>query len=170
MRLFVLVPLLLLPCVVACKSREEKLKAAEEAARLAADTKARAVKGVGESLQTEGKTGAESITKGLGAVVKGATKGFDAGVNEVKIAVAPSLGSKGIQSTRASLKNQTVAVYVIFDQSYQGTMVLRALDSKNAEIGRSVMQMNETAGSARYVEFPFDSNTPMAAIGSYELR
>lgn len=135
-----------------------------------ADTKARFVKGIGESLKTEGKAGAESLTQGVGEVVKGAGKGFDASMSEVKISVVQALGTKGIQSTRASRKEQMVVAYVIFDQDFSGSLSLRAMDSKNTEVGRSNVKLEEKAGSAKYIEFPFDPNTPMAAVGAFELR
>lgn len=167
-------PLFLLPfllfSLVACKSREEKLKAAEEKGRELADTKARLVKGVGESLKTEGKAGAEALTQGVGEVVKGVGKGFDASLNEVKVSVSQTLSAKGLQATRASKKEHTIAVYVILDQGFSGALILRALDSKQVEVGRATVKVNETAGAARYVEFPFDAHTPMAAVASFELR
>lgn len=161
---------LILISLVGCKSREEKLQAAEETARLAADTKGRMVKGIGESLQTEGKAGAEALTQGVGAVVKGVGKGFDASLQEVKVTVAQSLGAKGIQATRASRKESTISVYVVLEQAFAGTLTLRALDSKQLEVGRATVKVNETAGAANYFDFPFDSRTPMAAVASFELH
>ena len=83
-----LIGLLVFTCLATgCKSREEKLQAAEEQGNLLAATKARVVKGVGEALKTDGKEAAQSVTEGSGEVVKAVGAGFDKSLSQVKLAV-----------------------------------------------------------------------------------
>jgi len=165
-----LIPLLFLLPLGACKSREEKLKAAEEKGRDLVDTKARVAKGVGESLQTEGKAGAEAVSKGVGEVVKGVSKGFDASLQSVTVKVAAELGARGVQVTRANRKTQTISAYIITDQAFSGTLTLRALDDKGVEVGRAKTSYKATASDAAYADFAFDERTPMSAVQNFELR
>ena len=92
-----LIGLLVFTCLATgCKSREEKLQAAEEQGSLLAATKARVVKGVGEALKTEGKDAAQSVTEGSGEVVKAVGAGFDKSLSQVKLAVHQELQPKGV--------------------------------------------------------------------------
>ena len=166
----ILIPLLILLPLGACKSREEKLKAAQQKGQDLVETKARLVKGVGEGLQGGGKAGAEAVSKGVGEVVKGVSKGFDASLQSVAVKVVPELGARGLQVTRATRKDRTVSVYVITDKAFSGPLILRALDDKGVEVGRAKVALKGEAGDAAYTDFPFDERTPMSAVQGFELR
>ncbi len=158
-----------------CKSREEKLKEAEDKGNLLAATKAKVVKGVGDALKNEGKQAAESVSEGTGEVVKGLGKGLEKSLNEVKLAVASELGGKGINATRASrepsgAKQHVVSVYVVLDKPYAGPLELRAYGADKKEIGRAKVQVDEKEATARYVDFEFDPRTPLLTADHFELR
>jgi hypothetical protein len=161
-------------CLSGCKSREEKLKAAEEEANLLASTKARLVKGVGEALKTEGKDAAKSVSEGTGDVVKAVGSGFDKSLSQVKVAVFPALAERGIGVTRASKRNagqqKSVTVYVLFDKPYSGKLEMRAYDAEKLEVGRSVVTLDEKEPTAKYVDFTFDERTPLFQLENFELR
>ncbi|MDY7229281.1 hypothetical protein [Hyalangium rubrum] len=171
-----LMGLLVFTCVVTgCKSREEKLQAAEDQGNMLVSTKARIVKGVGEALKTEGKEAAQVVTEGSGEVVKAVGVGFDKGISQVKLAVHQELGPKGLGATRATraeaaAARHSITVYVTMDQAYTGPLELRAYDAANLEIGRSKVQMDEKSSTAKYVDFEFDPRTPLLTVDHFELR
>lgn len=158
-----------------CKSREEKLQAAEEQGNLLAATKAKMVKGVGEALKNEGKEAAQAVTEGAGEVVKAVGTGFDKSLGQVKFAAHQELGAKGIGATRAArgetaAAQHTVTVYVTLDKPYTGPLELRAFDNANQEIGRVKVDVDEKSSTARYVDFTFDPRTPILTADHFELR
>jgi hypothetical protein len=171
-----LIGLLVLTSVVTgCKSREEKLKAAEDEGNLLVSAKARVVKGVGEALKTEGKEAAQVVTEGSGEVVKAVGAGFDKSMSQVKLAVHQELSPKGVGATRAARQDvnaarHSVTVYVTVDKPYTGPLELRAYDAANQEIGRSKVELDEKESTAKYVDFQFDPRTPLLTADHFELR
>lgn len=171
-----LIGLLVFTCLATgCKSREEKLQAAEEQGNLLAATKARVVKGVGEALKTDGKEAAQSVTEGSGEVVKAVGAGFDKSLSQVKLAVHQELQPKGVGATRAARQDaaaarHSVSVYVTVDKPYSGPLELRAYDAANLEIGRAKVELNEKESTAKYVDFQFDPRTPLLTADHFELR
>ncbi|HEX8704647.1 MAG TPA: hypothetical protein VF815_37790 [Myxococcaceae bacterium] len=171
-----LIGLLVFTCVVTgCKSREEKLQAAEDQGNLLAASKARLVKGVGEALKNEGKEAAQTVTEGSGEVVKAVGAGFDKSMNQVKLAVHQELSPKGVSGTRASraetaATQHSVSVYVTVDKPYTGPLELRAYDAANMEIGRAKVNLDEKESTAKYVDFQFDPRTPLMTADHFELR
>ncbi len=171
-----LIGLLVFTCVVTgCKSREEKLQAAEDQGNLLAASKARLVKGVGEALKNEGKEAAQSVTEGSGEVVKAVGAGFDKSMSQVKLAVHQELPPKGLGATRAARQDaaaarHSVTVYVTVDKPYKGPIELRAYDAANMEIGRAKVELDEKESTAKYVDFQFDPRTPLLTADHFELR
>jgi hypothetical protein len=171
-----LITLLVLTCVAAgCKSREEKLQAAEDQGNMLAATKARMVKGVGEAMKNEGKEAAQTVTEGTGEVVKAVGAGFDKSLGQVKFAVHQDLGPKGVGATRAAraeaaAAQHSVSVYVTIDKAYTGPLELRAYDKDNLEIGRAKVDVDEKSSTAKYVDFQFDPRTPLLTADHFELR
>jgi hypothetical protein len=171
-----LTTLLVLTCVAAgCKSREEKLQAAEDQGNTLAATKARMVKGVGEALKNEGKEAAQSVTEGTGEVVKAVGTGFDKSLGQVKFTVHADLGPKGINATRAAraeaaANQHAVSVYVMVDKAYTGPLELRAYDTANQEVGRAKVDLDEKSSTAKYVDFQFDPRTPLLTADHFELH
>lgn len=158
-----------------CKSREEKLKEAEDKGNLLAATKAKMVKGVGEALKNEGKEAAETVSEGTGEVVKAVGKGFDTSLSAVKVEVAPALAEKGVGVTRASRmtgekEKHGISVYVVLDTPYEGTLEARAYGEKHQEVGRVSIQVAEKQPIAKYFDFEFDSRTPLNTVDHFELR
>lgn len=170
-------PMLLSTAVLfaGCKTREEKLAAAEEEGNLLVATKAKALEGFGKALGSEGRDAAKVLSAGTGEVVKAAGAGFDESLEQVKLVVHPDLQPRGLAATRAAIertpeKRHSVAVYVIVDKPYSGPIELRAYDAKNQEIGRTKVALDEKESTARYVDFAFDPRTPLLTAGHFELR
>ena len=170
--LFALTTLLTLDTGCLCQSREEKLKAAEEQGNTIAATKAKLAKGVGEAMKREGKEAMETVSEGVGEMVKGIGSGVNKGLLAVKLDVAPELAGQGVAVTRASRleAENAVSVYITFDNGYTGPLELRVFDEKDLEVGRARAELNGNAGGAQYVDFTFDRRTPLLTAKRFELR
>ncbi len=157
-----------------CKSREEKLKAAEEAGDLAVSEKARVIKGMGNALDKEGTGAGESIGKGATRVLKSIGGGAMDGLNELAIATSPELTTAGIKAERANIasidgKQNNVKVYVVFDKAFKGDLTLILRDKANREAGRSKVTVDEPI-TGKYVLFPFDPLTEWMGVAGSELK
>lgn len=158
-----------------CKSREEKLKDAEEEGNLLVATKARLLKGAAEAVKKEGKEAAETLAEGTGQVVKGIGTGIEKGFKEVKIASHESLAPQGLTATRATLGEEgtaahTITVYMAFEKPWTGAVELRAYDGQEREVGRAKVELAEKESNAHYVDFVFDPRTPLLTAGKFDLR
>jgi hypothetical protein len=168
-----LAAILLSACL--CRSREEKLKAAEDEGNLVVATKAKLLKGAGEAVKKEGKEAAEAIAEGTGEVVKGLGKGIEKGLMEVKVKTHESVASNGLGITRAArgedgTAQHTITAYVTFEKGFAGTLELRAYDAEDREVGRAKLESDEKESGAKYLDFTFDERTPLMTAGHFELR
>lgn len=177
MRPTLLLPVLSLCALSAClcKSREEKLNDAEDQGNLLAATKARMAKGVGEAMKKEGKEAAETVTQGVGEMVKGVGAGVEKGLLEVKLEVQGDLSAKGVTANRAArgeagAREHSITVYVATEKPYTGTLELRAYDEQDREAGRVQVKVEEAQATAKYLDFEFDKRTPLLTAKRFELR
>ncbi|MDP5238929.1 hypothetical protein Q9Q94_05275 [Uliginosibacterium sp. 31-16] len=163
-------------CAMAgCKNREEQLEAERSKGAEMVEDKAALVKGVGQALQNDGKKAAAEITTGVGKVFGGVAEGVDR-AHEAKIALDASASGRQLKSERAVLlgadgeKKDGVKVYVLSAQAFKGKLQLRAVDGKGSEVGRSdKIDSDLGADDASYVEFRFDSATPMSRVDKFVL-
>lgn len=157
-----------------CKSKEEKLKAAEEAGDLAVSEKARVLKGMGNALDKEGAGAGESLAKGAARVVKSMGGGAMEGFNELTIRTSDALKASGLKAERAGIaaidgKQNQVKVYVIFDKPFKGDLQLILRDKNDHEAGRSKITVDEPE-TGKYVLFPFDPMTEWMGVVASELK
>ncbi len=157
-----------------CKSREEKLKAAEEAGDFAVSEKARLIKGAGNALDKEGTIAGESVARGAAKVLKSVGGGAMDGFNELTITTSPTLAGVGVKAERAGIaavdgKANQVKVYVVFDKAYKGDLQLILRDKNNREAGRSKISVEEPE-TGKYVLFPFDPLTEWMGVVATELK
>src|SRR5688572_9893407 len=157
-----------------CKSREEKLKAAEEAGDFAISEKARLIKGAGNALDKEGTVAGESVAKGAARVLKSVGGGAMDGFNELNIKTSAGLTGVGLKAERAGIaavdgKANQVKVYVIFDKPYKGDLQLILRDKNDREAGRSKVTVDEPE-TGKYVLFAFDPMTEWMGVTSSELK
>lgn len=175
MRLTLLAVTAVLLSACFCKSREEKLKDAEDEGNLLVAAKARLLKGAGEAVKKEGKEAAETIAEGTGEVFKGLGKGIEKGLMEVKIKPHESVAANGLGLTRAARGEEgtakhTITAYITFEKAFAGSLELRAYDSEEREVGRAKLDRDEKESGAKYVDFTFDERTPLMTAGHFELR
>ncbi|WP_194114820.1 hypothetical protein [Chitinilyticum piscinae] len=164
--------LLLALLATACsKTREEELQEQHSKGAELVEDKAAMAKGVGDALQKDGKAAAESVTAGVGNLVKGVAKGVDQVEASYKIELHDSAKGKQLKAERAVMIDKDVdgqkgiKAYIISPQALNGQLQLRALDEKGQEIGRSSkVAKTFEADDAAYVEFRFDPATPFSRI------
>lgn len=161
--------------VFSCKSREEKLKAAEDEGNLLVATKAKLIKGAAEAVKKEGKEAAEVLAEGTGEVVKGIGTGIEKGLKEVKLTATDTLAPLGLTATRATrgedgTRAHTVTVYMTFEKAWAGAVELRAYDTSDREVGRVKVDLDEKEANAHYVDFVFDPRTPLLTAGHFDVR
>ncbi len=150
-------------------------KTAEERGKDAAGEKLGYAKGVGESLKTDGKDAAGSLTEGVGGVLEGFKGGLDKSMIAADIKVSEELAALGVQATRAQRltgeddPGRGLSVYVITDKGFDGSLRLKAFDAEDREIGRSSTKLQSDSDEASYVDFSFDERTPLGVAKYFIL-
>jgi hypothetical protein len=159
-----------------------KQKSPEERGREETVKKAGYLKGVGEGLKNEGEVAAQALGEGLGKVVKGASGGVMGGFNTFAVEIAPAAAAKGLKLSRVQVLRRddkpeadkapakSVTAYLMSDQNYAGSLRLVALDSAKKEVGRSTITVTIANGEAKYVDFSFDTRTPLEEVKSVVLQ
>lgn len=171
-------PLVLLSAALsltACKSREEKLQAAEDEGNLLVAAKAKLIKGAGDAVKKEGKEAAEAVAAGTSELVKGLGAGIEKGLKEVTVKPHESLAGFGITATRATrgeegTKAHTVTAYLAFEKPWSGALEMRAFDDQDREVGRVKVDVEEKEATAHYVDFTFDPRTPLLTAHHFDVR
>lgn len=168
--------------LLACKSKEEILNAAEAEGQLLAEKKARLAKGVGEGLQGEGKSASESVLKGVAQVVRGGVSGAVEGATDLPISAGPALTEAGLKAERAAIfedtpagedagaRRHSIKVYLIFDKPFAGALNLIGRDTQGREAGRAKVEVAEKEPTGKYVVFAFDPLVDLSTMAQLELR
>ena len=159
------------------KTREEELKEQHDMGAAVVEDKAALVKGAGDALKKDGKEAAESISAGVGSLIKGVAGGVDQVQSDFKVSVSDSAKSRSLGVTRivisegSAAADKGVKVYVTSSQAFKGQLQLRAFDARNIEIGRSA-KVDGTFGAddALYVEFLFDTATPLSRVDHFVVH
>lgn len=164
-------------CLSSCLSKEEKLKKAEDEGNTVVAMKSKFIKGVGDALKKEGKEASESVSEGVGEVVKGTNSGLDKSLNTANVIPVDSVAfAKVLTIGRTekffseSEKTKRVSVYLISNKAYQGKVKLKAFDRNQKEIGRSVVDVSLKEDDAQYFDFKFDSRTPLLQAESFSIE
>ena len=154
--------LLFIFCVltlISCKTKEEKLKEAEEDGNEMVATKAKLIEGAGNALQNEGKSAIESATKGVGELVKGANSGITESLDMSVVVSEPSF-KVNFEDCKAEKKygsdadkEKKVNIYLIAKNDFKGKLMLKAFNADKKEIGRSTLEVNIKKDDAKYVDF-----------------
>lgn len=147
----------------ACSEKTARERGAELAGK-----KIDIVAGVGDQLQAKGAEAGESLTAGVGKVVKGIQRGvLKSGRN---LALDPAVGKAGLQISQVSDAKPQAATahaleaYVIANNTAAGKLQLFAYDALDREIGRATAPLAMAAGEAKYVPFPLDEQVNLSSI------
>jgi hypothetical protein len=115
----------------------------------------------------------------VGKTVSEFSKGVSTGVDEtfeIKIDAAPELAQEGISLGKIELKSingghdNLVNTYLIFSKDFKKSLVLKAFDSKNLEMGRSVLKIKAKANDASFYGFALDTLTNIDADSKLTLE
>ena len=165
-----------------CESHEEKMARQEREAQEKAELLASVAKGTGNALSGAGSEATEALSKGVTDMVSGISRGVEKGT-EFPVSVNDSLNAKGVAANLATrnLSNtstssgeggmeNSVSVYVTFDNASETVFQLRAYDGDGREIGRSnKLPVRVDADEGTYLHFVFDGQTPLSRVANMVL-
>ena len=106
----------------------------------------------------------EKVGQAGGEVIKSVTTGVDKAF-EIKIELSENLKAQGVELGKTTLGNDStgtdnkVSVYVIFTKDYKGSLLMKAFDNKNLEMGRVKLNLDMRKDEAKFVDFCFDIRT-----------
>ncbi|VXC14720.1 conserved hypothetical protein [Flavobacterium sp. 9AF] len=114
-----------------------------------------------ETINKTGETVGKSATEFFDGVSDGVKKTLDC-----EITLSQDLIKKGLQTGKYEIKSKsnddndnTLILYLIFNDNFKQTLNLKAFDKENIEIGRSNLEVSGKKGSAEYFEFYFNDKT-----------
>jgi hypothetical protein len=119
--------------------------------------------------------GGEIVGKTVGEFSKGVSTGVDE-TFEIKIDAAQELAQEGVSLGKIELKSingghdNLVNTYLIFSKDFKKSLVLKAFDSKNLEMGRSVLEIKAKANDAAFYGFALDTLTNIDADSKLTLE
>ena len=119
--------------------------------------------------------GGEIVGKTVGEFSKGVSTGVDE-TFEIKIDAAQELAQEGVSLGKIELKSingghdNLVNTYLIFSKDFKKSLVLKAFDSKNLEMGRSFLEIKAKANDAAFYGFALDTLTNIDADSKLTLE
>jgi hypothetical protein len=119
--------------------------------------------------------GGEIVGKTVGEFSKGVSAGVDE-TFEIKIDAAQEVAQEGVSLGKIELKSingghdNLVNTYLIFSKDFKNPLVLKAFDSKNLEMGRSVLEIKAKANDAAFYGFALDTLTNIDADSKLTLE
>jgi hypothetical protein len=170
---FQLVGIVTMGVLLASFSACSKKTAEEKGAEMAAE-KIDMAKGIGGVLEEKGSAAAESLTTGMGNVVKGIGKGVEKSGRV--IVAAPTVATAGLNITK--LQDSTpgtetsihgLEAYVVANANAKGKMRVIAYDLTDHEIGRAKVDLVREADEGKYLSIPFDAQVKLESIARVEF-
>lgn len=165
-----------LTLMASCMSKEEKMKEAEDDGNEAIAVKSKLIEGAGKAPQEEGKSAAESASKGVGDVIKGINSGISKSINQSKV-ISEASFKTNFEDCKAEKiyassedKVKKVTIYLIAKNDFKGDLILKAFDSDKKEIGRSRVKVDIKKEDAKYVDFPFDERTHLLQTEYFSIK
>jgi hypothetical protein len=149
-------------------------KTAEEKGAEMAGEKIDMVKGIGGVLEEKGSAAAESLTTGMGSVVKGVGKGMEK--SSRVIAVKPSVEQAGLKITKlqdatpnAESTVHGLEAYIVANADAHGKLRVITYDLLDNEIGRARIDLERAADEGKYVSIPLDAQVKLTSIAKVEF-
>lgn len=149
-------------------------KTAEEKGAAMAAEKIDMVKGMGTVLEDKGAQAAESLTSGLGKVVKGVEKGIEKSGRT--LVIDSSLMSAGLQVTKiqnlsvGASEGHGLEAYLVSNAAGNGELLIKVFDAMDREIGRSRVPVQTKTDDAGYIAIPLDTRVPLATIAKVAIE
>lgn len=153
-------------------------QSAEEAGKQLAAEKVDMAKGIGDALQDKGGAAADSITTGLGAVLKGVERGVEK--SQRKVELGKGAQQVGLQITKVLLTtdghgspasapsesstSHGLEMYVVTTQAVDGVLKVKVNNALDQEIGRTTVTLKQAADDGRYVQVPLFEQVDLHAV------
>ncbi|MCE7996382.1 MAG: hypothetical protein HEP71_30670 [Roseivirga sp.] len=109
--------------------------------------------------------GGEAVGKGATEFVEGVSEGIDRTL-DCELILSEELIDQGLKTGKFSIEDRTVGgennrltLYLIFEEDFDASLLVKAIDKKGLEVGRSRLPVQGKAGDAGYFDFPFDKRT-----------
>ena len=124
------------------------------------------------------KGGAGSIGKKLGENVTEFAQGVGSGIDQqmqIKVELASDVVEAGLSSTVASQKIQAekpakgISVYFIASKAIKGTLLARAFNSGDQEVGRAASEVSLGQDDAEYIVFDFPAEMDRQTVTVYKI-
>lgn len=109
------------------------------------------------------KTG-DAAGQALGEFASGVTSGVEKAI-QPKIEISDNLKSAGISFGKVTVSSDTTSnenvlvAYIIFNEKFQGDIMAKVFDNKDAEMGRAKIKISGDKDEAKFFEFHFDRRT-----------
>lgn len=174
-------------CVLALLLSACSRQTAEEKAKEMATEKVDMAKGIGDVLQEKGTAAAESVTSGMGKVVKGIERGVEksgraavvsdaakqAGLQVTKVQLANAQQSAASEPASGQASDQGanhgLDVYVLTSQDVKGALKVKVFNALDQEIGRVKLPLTQAADEGHYIRIPLDAQVDLQAISKVEV-
>ncbi len=128
------------------------------------------------------RTAKDSISKTGQTVGKGTSEFFDGvadGVDQTfqsKLQIAEPVAAAGLKAGKFAITNSPqgpenlLTAYLIFEQSFQDTLIMKVYDRSGKEYGRSKKLISGKKGEAAYYDFTFDPRTRIERKSKFVLE
>ena len=108
-----------------------------------------------------------------GEVMEGMADGVERSF-DVELGLSESIRQAGVSSGEFHVKSDSttddlLAVYLIFEQRFEDTVLARVINQHGLEKGRVYLPVKARAGQAGYYDFRFDPRTNMDAKDHVEI-
>lgn len=106
----------------------------------------------------------EKVGESGGELIKSVSTGVDKAFN-VNVDLAENLKAQGITLGKVTMSNDStgtdnkVSVYMIFAKDFKGSLMMKAFDNKNLEMGRVKIDIDMKRDDAKFFDFLFDTRT-----------
>lgn len=124
-----------------------------------------------ETINKSGEIVSKSGSEFIDGVAKGVEKTF-----ENKVEISDELKAMGLKSGKTiinSSENGTdnlLTVYLIFDNNFDKSLIIKIFDTNNQEYGRVSEKIIGKKGEAKYFDFEFDKRTNIDGKGKIRIE
>lgn len=106
------------------------------------------------SCHSAGKKVGEAGTEIVTSIKEGIDKNL-----ECSLQLSPALQAKGLNTGKFVINEDTISVYLIFDNDFNTVITARVVDKSDKEYGRAAQSVSAKKGEARFIDFAFGRRT-----------
>ena len=130
--------------------------------------------GCSEKMNSDPAAIGQSIGENVTEFAQGVGSGVDTKL-QVNVELSAAIKQAGVSSSIAKRKvsigdpEETISVYLISTQTFQSTLIAKAYNANDQEIGRGTTDVDLGEDDAQYVEFKFPREMDSKAAVLYKL-